>query len=84
MRGAAVHTPGARRSVDGNEKEYITVGVSYTLDGVKLHMHDPDDPTSLITLTVEPEFARRIAERLTINSFECEDLRAQTNPGGRG
>jgi len=42
-------------------------------------MQDPDDETEVITLTVEPEFARRIAEKLTINSFECEDLRRATN-----
>lgn len=81
MRGTAVHTPGALRNVDGNEKEYITVGVSHTVDGVKLHMHDPDEPTSLITLTVEPEFARRIAERLTICSFEVEDERRKLGGG---
>jgi hypothetical protein len=56
-------------------KEYITVGVGNSLEGVKLAMQDPDDENEIITLTVEPEFARRIAEKLTLNSFECEDLR---------
>lgn len=62
-------------------KEYITVGVGHSLEGVKLAMQDPDDKTEVITLTVEPEFARRIAEKLTLNSFECEDLRRATNDG---
>ncbi len=62
-------------------KEYITVGVGHSLEGVKLAMQDPEDENEIVTLTVEPEFARRIAERLTINSFECEDLRRATNDG---
>jgi hypothetical protein len=56
-------------------KEYITVGVGHSLEGVKLAMQDPDDENEIVTLTVEPEFARRIAEKLTLNSFDCEDAR---------
>lgn len=55
--------------------EYITVGVGYALQGVRLAMQDPDDPNEVITLTLEPEFARRVAQSLTLRSFECEDAR---------
>lgn len=61
--------------------EDLKVGVGYALEGVSLWCVHPVTKAPVKLLTVEPEFARRIAEQLTLRSFECEDARGK-NTGG--
>lgn len=58
----------------GNEPDF-RIGVGSSEEGVVLFITDPvtGDPKPLFR--VEPEFARRLAESLTLRSFECEDER---------
>jgi hypothetical protein len=55
----------------------IKIGVGYTVEGVQLYVPHPVTGRAVLVLTVEPEFARRIAESFTLRSFECEDARRE-------
>lgn len=57
----------------GNTELYAGVGMS--LQGVHFFIKNPVTGEPLQVAIFEPEFARRIAESLTLRSFECEDER---------
>ena len=62
-----------------SENEYgntrIPVGVSSDIGGVSLWTMHPETGEHIRLLRLGPEFAREIAQQMTLNSFECEDLR---------
>lgn len=61
----------------------VSVGIGFDTQGVHLYIPDPDTNEPRRVFIVEPEFARRIAESLTLRSFECEDARrAEKSSGG--
>lgn len=64
--------------------ENIQVGVAFNLDGVHFFLHNPVTNQPQRVFRVEPEFARRIAESLTLRSFECEDARREAQGKSSG
>lgn len=66
----------------GNSELYVGVGMSE--QGVHLYVKHPKTGEPLPVFIVEPEFARRIAESLTLRSFECEDVRREEENTGGG
>lgn len=61
----------------------LGVGTSFTLEGVHFWVKDPASGRTVKLLTLEPEFARRIAERLTIDSYNCDDARREAKGQGK-
>jgi hypothetical protein len=61
----------------------LGIGTSFTLEGVHLWVKDPASGKTVKLLTLEPEFARRVAERLTIDSFSCDDARRDAKGQGK-
>lgn len=59
-----------------NNKPLLDVGVAPTLEGVYLFALLPDG-TRKPLLLLAPDFAREIAQSLTLRSFEVEDMRGE-------
>lgn len=53
----------------------IHVGVGHGVEGVTLYGKDVDTGQPVALLRIEPDFARRIAQMLTLSSWACEELR---------
>lgn len=62
-------------------REFVHIGVGHDEGGVYLYVQDGGGKSRNV-FTVEPEFARLLAERLTLRSFECEDLRRKNQGEG--
>lgn len=56
--------------------------VAATMEGVRMFYVDPDTGERKGIFVVEPDFARRIAENLTLRSFAVEDMRKENIGGG--
>lgn len=63
--------------------EDVLVGVAHDINGVYLLTKDKDDTKAgRVMLRIEPEFARTIAQNLTLESIRCENLREGKPSGG--
>jgi hypothetical protein len=60
----------------------VRVGIQATIGGVQLYAQEPGDemPVYHLLKDLDPEFAREIAQSLTLRSWEVERMRGQT-PG---
>ena len=67
-----------------DEKRMLHLYVAATTAGVHLFTEDPETKERKQLFVAEPEFARDIAQNLTLRSFACEDLRREKNVGGGG
>lgn len=71
-------------SEEGDEygNVYVNVGIGMSLRGVHL-LFDKNEETGEYRscLTLDPEFARRVAMNLTIASYDCEDRRRKSSGG---
>lgn len=66
----------AKKYGRGNDPE-IRIGVGASLEGVFLCLTDIKTGEPKPIFRVEPEFARELAQSLTLRSFECEDARKE-------
>lgn len=60
-----------------NSRPDFQIGVGANTEGVHLFIADPKTGQPRPLFRVEPEFARELAQSLTLRSFECEDQRKQ-------
>lgn len=56
----------------------LITGFSHDITGVSLWVKHPTTGQNLRVFTVEPEYAREIAQNLTLQSFKVEELRKST------
>jgi hypothetical protein len=55
----------------------IEFGFASSIDGVELAVWDADTREHIFSVTLQPDKARAVAERLTLNSWSVDTLRAE-------